>query len=217
METFIFILECIGTIAFAVSGALEAIRKKMDLLGVMVLGMITAVGGGMIRDILIGVTPPHVFRNPVYTILAVITSLLVFGIIYRQGDKHFQAKGKYYGVILLVSDTAGLGLFTVLGVQVAVEQGWERQIFLLIFVGVITGVGGGLLRDIFSGSIPYIFRKHVYATASIGGAVVCSLLLYHGISQDTAMIIGAGVVMILRFMAARFKWNLPRIESGERY
>lgn len=214
MDKFIFILECIGTIAFAVSGALEAIRKKIDLLGVMVLGMVTAVGGGMIRDVVIGVTPPTAFRKPIYTLLALLTAILTFIFIYFKQKTRISLIGVFYRTTLLISDTLGLALFTVLGVQVAVKHGWESQLFLMIFVGVVTGVGGGIMRDLFLGSIPYVFQKHIYATASIGGAALCSLLVQQGVNMDFAMLGGAAVVIVVRFLAAYFRWNLPRVEEG---
>lgn len=215
LEKYMFVLEIIGTIAFASSGAMVGIKKQMDLLGVCVLGMTTAVGGGMIRDLILGVTPPVMFQNPTYALLAIAFSILVFGSMY-----FFQGKWKrsrfyeIYDKLMMVFDSLGLGLFTVVGVTAAVNIGYETTGFLQIFVGVLTGVGGGVLRDIMAGDMPYIFVKHVYASASIIGAIVC-VLVGTWFGELPAMLIGAVVVFIIRVLAAHYKWNLPRIHQEE--
>ena len=213
LDKYIFVLEIIGTIAFASSGAMVGIKKQMDLLGVCVLGMTTAVGGGMIRDLILGVNPPVMFQNPTYALLAIAFSILVFCSMY-----FFQSqleKSRFYEVydrLMMIFDSIGLGLFTVVGVTTAINIGYETTGFLQIFVGVLTGVGGGVLRDIMAGNMPYIFVKHVYASASIIGAIVCVLVeLWFG--ELPAMLIGAGVVFVIRVLAAHYKWNLPRIHQ----
>lgn len=115
---------------------------------------------------------------------------------------------------MMIFDSLGLGLFTVVGVTTAVNIGYETTGFLQIFVGVLTGVGGGVLRDIMAGNTPYIFVKHVYASASIIGAIVCVLLGKQS-GELTAMLIGAAAVFIIRILAAHYKWNLPRIPQAE--
>ncbi|MFR8221608.1 MAG: trimeric intracellular cation channel family protein, partial [Blautia faecis] len=170
-ETITFILEMIGTIAFAASGALVGSEQKMDIFGVSVLGVITAVGGGMIRDVTLGITPPGVFQKPVYAAVAVLTSVLVFFLLYFKRE---MLKGNVaYDKVMLVMDSVGLGIFTVVGVNTGIRQGFADNTFLLVFVGTITGVGGGLLRDMMAEVPPYIFVKHIYACASIVGAIVC--------------------------------------------
>ena len=113
---------------------------------------------------------------------------------------------------LRIMDTLGLGIFTVLGIRTTMLQTQEHQIFLLIFVGVITGVGGGVLRDVLSGNMPYIFVKHIYACASLVGAAVCAML-WEVVPANLAMILGAGIVIAIRLLSARFRWNLPRVEE----
>ena len=163
----VFVLELIGTVAFAVSGAIVGIKKQMDLLGVIVLGVCTAVGGGIVRDLILGITPPATFQDPVYTLTAAAVSVLMF-------LPHVRARvGRHEPVfdrLLLVMDAVGLGVFTVVGVQCAYRQTEHYTLFLTVFVGLITGVGGGVLRDVFSGERPYIFVRHFYACASIIGA-----------------------------------------------
>ncbi len=215
LNKYIFIIEIIGTIAFASSGAMVGIKKQMDLLGVCVLGMTTAVGGGMIRDLILGVTPPVMFQNPTYALIAIAFSVLVFCGLYFFNNKLTQSKVQgVYDKLMMIFDSLGLGLFTVVGVTTAINIGYETTGFLQIFVGVLTGVGGGVLRDIMAGNTPYIFVKHVYASASILGAVVC-VLVERWFGELPAMLIGAAVVFVIRILAAHFKWNLPSIKQVE--
>lgn len=193
-----FIFEIIGTVAFAISGALAAIRKKMDIFGVAILGMTTAVAGGIIRDLILGITPPAAFIEPVYALVAIGVSLIIF----IPGIRRFLAK---FEVILLVMDSIGLAIFTVIGVRAGMSF---DNLFLTVFVGTVTGVGGGVLRDIFAGNRPYIFVKHFYACASIIGSLICALLW--STSEIAAMIAGMSSIFILRILAAIFKWSLPK-------
>jgi len=215
IDKYIFIIEIIGTIAFASSGAMVGIKKQMDLLGVCVLGMTTAVGGGMIRDLILGVTPPVMFQNPTYALLAIAFSVFIFcGMYFFQNKLTHSKVQEAYDKLMMVFDSLGLGLFTVVGVTAAINIGYETTGFLQIFVGVLTGVGGGVVRDIMAGNTPYIFVKHVYASASILGAIVCALL-NRRFGELTAMLIGAAVVFVIRILAAHYKWNLPRIKPME--
>ena len=137
-EMLLLSFEIVGTIAFAVSGALLGLEKQMDILGISILGLTTAVGGGVIRDLILGLTPPMTFRNPLYAIIAIGVSILVF-IIAR---KRSVFQGKWYETVMLIMDSIGLGVFTVVGINTAYSQDGEYNIFLLVFVGVVTGVGG---------------------------------------------------------------------------
>ncbi len=204
----IFILEIIGTVSFAVSGAMTALKHKMDVFGVVILGLVTAVGGGVIRDLILGATPPATFRDPVYALVAVGTSLVIFIPSLR---RLLMKKQKLYDTVLLMMDSVGLGVFTVVGIRAAYEMTDDVGIFLLLFVGVVTGVGGGILRDVLAGDMPYIFVKHFYATASLIGAAFC-IGVWHYFGETSAMIAGASATVILRILAARFKWSLPHAE-----
>ncbi len=198
---FVSVLEVIGTVAFAVSGALTAVRKKLDIFGIVMLGFTTALGGGIIRDVLLGVIPPMAFRNPFYALLAVATSILMFFPLIRK----YAARAEKY---LLIMDTIGLAVFTVIGVRAGMMY---ENIFLAMFVGMLTGVGGGVLRDLFVNEKPYIFVKHFYACASIVGALLAAVCWPLG--EIPAMAIGASAVFILRILAARFHWSLPKIKQ----
>lgn len=205
---FMTILEVIGAVAFAVSGAAVAIERKMDILGVSILGAVTAIGGGVFRDIILGINPPCMFKDPVYAVLAVITSIIIFLPAVRRA---LASRSRAYEITLLIMDSLGLGSFTVVGIKTAADMG-HRSFLLLLFVGVITGVGGGVLRDVLSGNTPYIFVKHFYACASIIGAVIC-ILLWQYLGETASMIIGAAAVVVLRILAAYFRWSLPKAES----
>ena len=198
------VLEIIGTAAFAVSGALLAVKKNMDLLGVCVLGLTTACGGGMLRDIIIGKLPPVMFTKPVYALTAIVVSLLVFAFSYRRQ----MPDSKFRELVMLVADSVGLGIFSVAGVSAAVECGYGGNIFFAVFLGTMTGVGGGVIRDMMAGMPPYIFVKHIYACASIAGALLCSLL-WNTLGQNLSMLCGCILVFAIRLLAAHYRWSLP--------
>ena len=206
MDLFISVCEIIGTVAFAASGALIAMKKHMDLLCVIVLGVVTAIGGGIIRDVILGITPPLAFRDPLCAIIAVATSIVLFFPWVRHKLNRNQ---RLFDASLLIMDSVGLGMFTVMGIWNALDFDPDRSTFLLVFVGVITGVGGGVLRDLLAGNTPYILVKHIYACASLAGALCCALLWKH-IPSYAAMLIGLLIVLIIRLLSAYFKWNLPR-------
>lgn len=209
MDAFVFLLEIVGTIAFSVSGAMTGIKKRMDILGVIILGLVTAVGGGILRDLVLGITPPTTFRRSIYAVVAVLTAIVIFFPFVRRALSHTH---KLYDAVLFFMDSLGLAIFTVMGIFKAYEQSSEYGLFLLLFVGVITGVGGGVMRDILAGNTPYIFIKHIYACASMAGAVACSLS-WDLVGSLYAMILGAITVFALRILAAHFKWNLPRAKD----
>lgn len=207
----IFIVEIIGTIAFASSGAMVAVRKRLDLFGIIVLGVITAVGGGMLRDLMIGNIPPNMFRNPVYVLAAFLTVLVLF-LLFRcrptlLGSRYIEG----YEKIMNILDAIGLGAFTVIGIDTGVEAGYGDYHFLIIFLGVITGIGGGILRDIMAGETPYVLKKHIYACASIAGACLYVILL-QVTRSDSAMIGSALLVVAIRILASHFRWDLPGID-----
>lgn len=206
--TVFFIVEVIGTIAFACSGAMIAIEKRLDLLGVIVLGVTTAVGGGMLRDIIIGIHPPTLFMKPVYVTTAFVAVLVLFLVIRYQAMPMEALSSVTYERVMNLLDAIGLGAFTVVGIDTAIGAGYEEFHFLMVFLGVITGVGGGILRDIMAGQTPYVLKKHVYACASIAGAV-CYVVLLDVMRQGMAMVISALLVVLIRLLARHYKWNLP--------
>lgn len=208
-----FIFEIIGTVAFAITGVITAIEKKLDIFGAVVLGTVTAVGGGMVRDILLGYLPPAAFRHPVYTVTAIATSLAVFIIAYFFG-KRIKLHFNVYYQIINVFDAIGLAVFTVAGINSAAACGFGENSFLSIFVGMMTGVGGGVMRDMMAGGVPTILRKKVYALAAGIGALIYQLLVEHNTCpQGLAILAGAGSIIVIRLSATVFKWNLPTLKD----
>ncbi len=210
LSQLIFFVEILGTIAFSLSGAIVAIRKKMDILGVIVLGVTTAVGGGIVRDLLLGHTPPAAFQNSIYVLWAAGTAIATFFLYYESSVAWIDAHKKFFDNFLNFVDALGLGIFAAIGVRTAVEGGYADNTFLSLFVGTLTGVGGGTLRDMFAGEVPTIFRKHIYAVAALLGAVIYYLLhLNHEIPESAAIFMSVSVVVSLRMLAAYYLWNLP--------
>ena len=211
MDEFIFILELIGTVAFASSGAMISIEKKIDIYGVNVLGATTAVGGGIMRDIILGLTPPGAFSHPVYVLVAALTSTILFVIAYAKPTAfESRVKTDYYDKLMFWCDTAGLGIFTVVGIQAAVRAVGGENVFFFVFIGTLTGVGGGVLRDIMAGETPYILVKHIYACAAIAGGIVC-VVGRTAFGEAYGTILGLAATVLLRFLAAHFRWNLMRV------
>ncbi|MDR5658695.1 trimeric intracellular cation channel family protein [Serpentinicella sp. ANB-PHB4] len=209
-ELIIRIAEIIGTVAFAISGVVVAIKKELDFLGAIVLGSITAVGGGALRDVLLGMTPPVMFQNYVFITVAIATSSLVFIIEYYKGEL-LNNKRNNYMQIINIFDAIGLGIFTVVGVNTAITNGHSENWFLVIFIGALTGVGGGIFRDVLAGRVPMVLHKQIYALAATIGATLNYVLFYIGLNITLAMFSGALTVMLIRFLASYYKWNLPKV------
>ncbi|WP_026658714.1 trimeric intracellular cation channel family protein [Butyrivibrio sp. AC2005] len=205
------IFDFIGTVAFAISGAITGIHKKMDIFGVNILAIITACGGGLTRDIVMGNFPPQMFIDPFYVVVAAIIANIVFFLMYYRKGVPVKFSG-IYDKGLFISDTLGLAAFMVDGVMIGANFGYEDDLFLLVFLGFITGVGGGVLRDVLSNQMPAIFVKHVYALPVIVGGIV--MVIMHDLMHtwSAAMVISFALVILLRFMARHFLWNLPKVE-----
>jgi len=195
----LYSFEIIGTIAFAISGALTGIRKKLDLFGVIFLACTTAVGGGVFRDILLGNTPPTAFINPTACIISIITAFVLF-FFY---DEKFNRLEK----LVTISDALGLGVFTAVGCRTAILHEADG-IFAIVFMGMCTGVGGGIARDILVKDVPFVLRKEIYAIASIiGGLFYCLIRQYFSdiISLYTCCLL----IFAIRLFAIKFNINLP--------
>lgn len=207
------IIEILGTIAFAVSGAMVAIRKHVDLFGVILLGMTTAVGGGITRDVLLGHTPPRIFLAVHILAVAFVSSLVVFLIAYFSQES-YQKNRVTVDKINNIFDALGLGLFTVMGMDVAAGTGIQNMVILLFF-GAVTGIGGGLLRDLMVNEIPFVLKKHIYAVASLAGGTCYYIMERCFVPENVSVVITIIVVVSLRMLATKYRWNLPkvRIES----
>lgn len=203
------VAEVLGTIAFSISGAMLAIDRKMDIFGVLFLGLVTAMGGGFMRDVVLGRVPPSMFLSPVLVSVGLLAAIYTFFVIHlHQRFIPRVSEGKFEW-ILNFTDSIGLGLFTVAGVNVAIDAGYGSYHMLVIFLGMLTGVGGGMFRDILAGLTPAILRKHVYACASLVGAVVYDWMLTQ-MPRGISMFLGAIIVITIRMLAFHYKWNLPK-------
>lgn len=204
-----FILEVIGTVSFAFAGALVAIEKDLDLFGITCMAVVTATGGGLARDVILGNVPPMMFRNPIYVIMAVGSAMLTV-LAYKP-----LIKSKFKDNILDIInalDAIGLAIFTVVGMNIATQVGFGNNGFLVCFVGVLSAVGGGLFRDVMVNRTPVILQKEVYATASIVG----SLIYFVGRGYTTEILcssIAMLVIFALRMWSLRKNINLPYVEK----
>ena len=210
MDTMLLVLELIGTCAFAVSGAVLGITKRFDIFGVIFSAIITSLGGGTVRDVLMGNLPPAMFRNYIYLIFALVTALLTFitaSILKNTFSENIVVIDRVNNIF----DAIGLGVFTIVGMNVAINGGFKDNFFFVVFLGMTTGCGGGILRDVIVGDIPFVLRKRVYAVASIGGGVLYYLLfVVFEQGQIISMVAGILVIFLLRIFASVFKWDLPR-------
>lgn len=195
----IYLLDLVGTAAFAASGAWVGVRKRMDLFGVLVLGMVTAVGGGTLRDLLLGDTPPFSLKDESYIYIAISVSLIVFANRMR-----FKALEKP----LLYFDAVGLGTFVVIGTTKALDYqlGWLGAILM----GVMTGTAGGVFRDVLANQVPLVLRREIYASACVAGGALLVILEQSGAGRFVAALLAAGTVIIVRLLAIRYGWGLPR-------
>lgn len=212
-EIILSVLEIIGTVAFAVSGSFVAIKARLDLFGVLFVGCITAVGGGIFRDMMIGAVPPLVFSHPNILLIALLTSAAVFVISYILHSRFdsIQRVTEQYNNIF---DALGLAAFSVSGTELAFVYGIDNGV-LAVIIGLLSGVGGGIMRDVLTASTPYIFKKHIYALASLFGAA-----LYYGLRVwlDGTLIpsvVALTAVFAVRMLATKYRWSLPKIRIGE--
>lgn len=203
MTEITLLLEILGTIAFSTSGAVVAIEKNMDIFGVIILGLTTALGGGIARDIIIDNVPPVAFTKIIYSIVAIATV-----VIYCLNFSRDRITKRMLRTIE-VFDSIGLGVFSVVGVSITLTK-FPNDYFLAICVGVLNGVGGGVVRDLFADRTPSIFVKDFYATASLIGSIICTSL-YLWLGPSISMIIGSLIIMLLRYFAIKRKWDLPKV------
>ena len=209
---FFEITEFVGIIAFAISGAMISISRRMDIFGVIFLGLVTALGGGAIRDLFLGVIPPRNFFNFEHLLCALLTSATVF-ILARIFRDFFFKNYKKINLVVNFFDAVGLASFAISGVRLTIEAGYGGHDFFVVFMGVFTSVGGGMLRDVMSKEKPMIFCKNVYATAVLIGTMLYYILSYIvSFHEIAAMLITYAVIIITRLLAAKYRWDLPKIE-----
>ena len=204
-----YLIDLIGTLSFAVAGAMVAADRRMDLFGVLSMGIVTAMGGGVMRDCLLGQFPARNFYNYTNIFFALAASLAVF-IVVRLLHEAYTRNRALVEAVNSVFDAIGLASFTVTGVQIAMECGHGGNGIYCVFLGMMTGVGGGILRDVMCCTVPQVFTRHIYAVASIAGGV-----LYYCSARAGAVEVGAVLAMIfvitVCMLARTYHWNLPRI------
>ena len=198
------ILDLFGTMAFAVTGAFRAIEHRSDIVGVIILATITGVAGGILRDVVFGRIPPLALTNPLYLIITVTTAVAIF-FLYRRLKKHWN--------LFLKFDAIGLGVFTVIGATFAYNL-FGLNFLAMAFSGLLTAIGGGILRDVFVNEVPLVLVKELYASASFVGVVIFfGLLLIANMDFNVAAISSIAAATGLRLLAIRYDWNLPHAKT----
>ena len=203
LGSFISILDYLGTIAFAVTGASKAIAHNADVFGILVLASVVGVAGGITRDVIFG-RFPTAFSDPIYISLTVSTGIVMF---------FLYSKFKNQMGTWLVFDAIGLGVFSIIGASIA-HQVVGLEFLPMLFAGVVTAIGGGILRDVFVREIPIVFVKEVYAVASVIGIVVFYAILSSGIDIQIASVVGIVVATGIRLLAMKYNWNLPKVKES---
>lgn len=201
--TLFYALDILGTIAFAISGALMAMNKKMDPFGVFIIGFVTAVGGGTLRDVLIG-KQPVIWMNDI-TYIYLIGFAVFIAIVFRKKLKHLQKS-------LFLFDTIGLGIFTITGTEIGINANFHP--IISIALGTMTACFGGVIRDILCNSVPVLFRKEIYATACIFGSIAFIILYNFNIDQTIVYISTSLIVITIRLVAVKYHLSLPTFYSN---
>jgi uncharacterized membrane protein YeiH len=204
IEFFIYILDLFGTMAFAVTGAFKAIEHKADIVGIIILATITGVAGGTIRDVILGKSLPNSLIDPFYVIITVTSAIVIF-LLHSKMKKHWN--------IFLKFDAIGLGVFTVIGATFAYNI-FGLNFLVIVLSGMLTAIGGGILRDVFVSQTPIVFVKELYASASFLGAAVFYLVILLTNDVYAGTISGLLLATGLRMVAMKYNWNLPKVKSS---
>lgn len=202
--TFFSLLDFIGTFAFAVSGALTAMHKRLDLFGIFIIGFVTAIGGGTMRDVLTGNTPVIWMEQTIYVYF--IGMAVFFAIVFRKYLAHLSRS-------LFLFDTIGLGIFTIIGVEVGLRA--DLDPIICIALGAITGCFGGVIRDTLCNRVPVIFMKEIYATASLAGGLLFIILNRLGVNSDLIYLSTASLIIIIRLLVVKYSIRLPTFHLGK--
>ena len=212
MDFLWLLFDVIGTIAFAISGALLGVQRRMDIFGILILALVTAIGGGIVRDVMVGRIPPTSLQTGLYISIRLITVGIIF-IMYRYGWNRY-IEGKGATKVYLTADALGLASFTVTGatIGITVDPG---NLVLTVVLGVITAVGGGIIRDILAHRTPSVLKEEVYALPALLGSIIYYVVcgMGHQIMASYATFL---IVFIIRMVALEYHWNLPRIDRIHR-
>ena len=200
----ITIIEIIGTAAFSIAGTFAAMKKKLDIFGVFIIAFITALGGGTLRDVLIGEVPVLWMLNLNFGLIVLVST--IFGLFFKKNKNNFQK-------LLLLSDSIGVGFSTVVGIQTGISLGFHP--IICVTLGTMTACFGGVIRDITLSSIPLIFEKEIYATTCIFGGLLFFLLRLMDAPNIVAEIACLVSIVLFRLLAVKNQWQLPRIWKSE--
>ena len=204
IEFFIYVLDLFGTMAFAVTGAFKAIEHKADIVGIIILATITGVAGGTIRDVILGKELPNSLIDPSYVIITVVSAIVIF-LLHSKMKKHWN--------VFLKFDAIGLGVFTVIGATFAYNM-FGMNFLVIVLSGMLTAIGGGILRDVFVSQTPIVFVKELYASASFLGAAAFYLVILLTNDVYAGTISGLLLATGLRIVAMKYNWNLPKVKSS---
>ena len=204
IEFFIYVLDLFGTMAFAVTGAFKAIEHKADIVGIIILATITGVAGGTIRDVILGRELPNSLIDPSYVIITVVSAIVIF-LLHSKMKKHWN--------VFLKFDAIGLGVFTVIGATFAYNM-FGMNFLVIVLSGMLTAIGGGILRDVFVSQTPIVFVKELYASASFLGAAGFYIVILLTNDVYAGTISGLLLATGLRMVAMKYNWNLPKVKSS---
>ena len=198
----IYVLDILGTFSFAISGALVASDKKLDLFGVLIIAFVTAVGGGMLRDVLMNAHPINWIGdlNYLYTIFAAVVFTFLF-----------KSKMIYLGKTMFLFDTIGISVFTLLGLKKGLF--FNLHPIIALIMGMLTAVFGGVLRDVLTNKIPLIFEKEIYASACLAGGIVYLILSQFNVPENIVFVTSAAIIVIIRVVSVKFQLELPKIKD----
>jgi len=199
----IFILDLFGTAAFAVTGALRAIEHKYDIVGVIILATVTGILGGVMRDAILGIFPPHNFSDTIHIVLTTITAIIIFYLYQRI---------KKYENLFNIFDAVGLGVFTFTGASIAYSL-YSTNVVLIVISSLVTAFGGGILRDVLVGEPPIVFTKEVYAVASFIGVIIFLIMVNLKLQFEYTAIVVIFVTTGIRLISIKLNWNLPKVKT----
>lgn len=208
MDVFFFVLQMIGVVGFSVSGAMVAIRRETDIVGVVILAMTTTFGGGIMRDLCISSDPPRFFTMYTEIAVSIVTALAVFFLARHYKEKYLAREGALLAVDN-VFDAVGIGVFSVIGTEITLAAGYTEPL-LAVLMGAVSGVGGGVVRDVLVRDIPFILKKRIYLLAVLAGSTVYYCMRMLEVSDVLSLAVGAATVFALRMLATVFKWNMPK-------
>ena len=203
IDFFIYVLALFGTMAFAVTGAFKAIEHKADIVGIIILATITGVAGGTIRDVILGKSLTNSLIDPSYVIITVASAIVLF-LLHSKMKKHWN--------VFLKFDAIGLGVFTVIGATFAYNM-FGMNFLVIVLSGMLTAIGGGILRDVFVNQTPIVFVKELYASASFLGAAIFYLVIFITNDVYAGKISGLLLATGLRMIAMKYNWNLPKVKT----